>query len=162
MVVTDLVNTAVVVNPYYWEYTYTRSGWRDIWFRLNACWYNNTFIDQSYHDDVLVARLSISESMVNIYRYLCRILTLLSNKVNRLIFILHHFESINISSWSMKKWGWYKNDISLCDISLSSYQERVTIKIPHAGQWFMRGTEDKNPRHRFHITTGSSHTYSRR
>ena len=43
----------------------------------------NPFTDPSYHDELLVDRLAISTYMGNIYKYLCKILPVLSNKVNR-------------------------------------------------------------------------------
>ena len=44
---------------------------------------NNPFDEPSYHDGGLVARLSISTYTGNIYKYLCRMLPVLSNKINR-------------------------------------------------------------------------------
>ena len=44
---------------------------------------DNSFTETSYHDGGLVDILSISTFTVNIYKYLCRILPVLSNSVNR-------------------------------------------------------------------------------
>ena len=50
---------------------------------FNICLYYNTFTEPSYHDDGLVARLSISTYTGNVYKYLCSILPVLSSEVNR-------------------------------------------------------------------------------
>ena len=96
----------------------------------NVCSYYNPFTKPSYHDDGLVTILSISTSMGCIYKYLCRILTALSNKLNRYIFVLYNFESIDILLETMKNWGWYRNYIIFIGVVSFSYQTRVQIKIP--------------------------------
>ena len=60
-----------------------------IWLMLNVCWYYNPITEPSYYDGGLVARLSISTCTGNIYKYLCRILQVLSNKVNRWLLFLY-------------------------------------------------------------------------
>ena len=61
----------------------------------------------------------------------------------------------------MKNWGWYRNDYIIHGVSSFSYQTRVPIKIPHIGKSVTSITKEQNHRHRFHIPTGSSHTYLR-
>ena len=124
-----MINSLVVVTLYYWEYSHNRSGWIYIWFTLKFCWYDKPFTEPSYHDDGLVDRWSISTHTGKIYKFLCRILPVLSNKVNRSIIFLCNFDSIHISSNSRNNWGWYRHDRSLHNISSFSYQTRVPIKI---------------------------------
>ena len=50
---------------------------------LNVCLSDNSITEPSYHDGGLVDKLSISTYTGNIYKYLCRILPVLSNEVNR-------------------------------------------------------------------------------
>ena len=55
-------------------------------YKYGSCWMflsNNPITEPLYHDGGLVNILSISTYTVNIQKYLCRILPVLSNEVNR-------------------------------------------------------------------------------
>ena len=77
-----------IFYPVLLKIKHTRSKWRYIWFMLNVCWSDNPSTEPSFHNDGLVARLVISTSMGNNYKYFFRIFSVLSNKFNRQIFIL--------------------------------------------------------------------------
>ena len=126
---------------------------------FNVCWFDNTFTEPSYHDDVLAAILSISIYTENIYKYLCRILPHIYNKFNRWILFLYNFDSTNILSESMNNWGWYRNYKILHNTSSFPYQTMLQIKTSRVGQLVRNGTKEANHRHRFHIPTSSSQTY---
>ena len=87
--------------------------------------------------------------MGNIYKYLCWISPVLSNKVNIYTFILYNFDSINILSESMKNWGCYINDVRLYYTISFYYQTRDLIKITYVSKWVTQSTKEKNHKHNF-------------